>query len=65
MRVPPKAIRDRLESEEDALGFEYFLADRLRMTVGQVRRMPSVEFQTWLVWHAIRAQRKQLQMEGG
>lgn len=62
--MPPKAIREQLESEEDALGFEFFLADRLHMTVGQVRRMPSLEFQTWVIWHAIRAQRKQMQQEG-
>jgi hypothetical protein len=33
------------------------------MTVGQVRRMPNVEFETWRVYHAILAQRAELKAE--
>lgn len=60
MRVPTKAIREQLETTD--LGFEYSLADRLKMTVGQLRRMSSAEYETWRVFHAIRAQRDELEM---
>jgi hypothetical protein len=60
--VPPKAIRERLETTE--LGFEYRLADRLKMTVGRMRReMSSMEFQTWAVYHGIRDQHAELARE--
>jgi hypothetical protein len=35
------------------------------MTVGQLRRMPSAEFETWRVYHAIRAQNIELAREQG
>lgn len=38
------------------VGFEYWLADRLKMTVSQLRQMPNLEFETWKVFHAMRAQ---------
>lgn len=60
-REPTKAIRDLLETTD--LGFEYQLADRLKMTVGQLRQwMPQAEFETWRVFHAIRAQQIELEM---
>lgn len=59
--MPTKAIREALETTD--LGFEYWLADRLKMTVGQLRRMPSKEFETWRVYHAIRAQQIELARE--
>jgi hypothetical protein len=61
VRAPPKAIRERLESSE--LGFECYLADRLKVTLGELRRMPSEEFETWRVYHAIRAQQMELARE--
>lgn len=56
--MPAKAIRERLETTD--LGFEYSLADRLKMTVGQLREMPNAEFETWKVFHAIQAQQREL-----
>lgn len=56
--MPTKAIRERLETTD--LGFEYSLADRLKMTVGQLRQMPNAEFETWKVFHAMRAQQIEL-----
>jgi hypothetical protein len=61
--VPTKAIRERLETTD--LGFEYQLADRLKMTVGQLRRMPNAEFEAWKVFHAIRAQQMELERAKG
>lgn len=66
MRAPTKAIRERLETTDE--GFEYQLADRLKIgTVAELRRrMPSAEFEAWKVFHAIRAQQKELaQAQGG
>lgn len=63
MREPTKAIRERLETTD--LGFEYSLADRLKMTVGQLRRMPNAEYETWKVYHAIRAQEREMAMATG
>lgn len=46
--------------------FEYVLAERLRMTVGRMRReMSSLEFQTWAVYLGIRAQEMELARESG
>lgn len=58
--MPTKAIRERLETTD--LGFEYQLADRLKIgTVGEMRRrMSNAEFETWKVFHAIRAQQIEL-----
>jgi hypothetical protein len=65
VRVPTKAIRERLETTDE--GFEYQLADRLKIgTVGELRRrMSSVEFEAWKVFHAIRAQQKELEQAKG
>jgi allophanate hydrolase subunit 2 len=64
--VPTKAIRELLETTD--LGFEYQLADRLKIgTVGELRRrMSSAEFETWKVFHAMRNQQIELaQAKGG
>lgn len=57
-------IRERLESDESDLGFEYFLAEKLGMTVARMRReMSSAEFAHWAVWYGIKAQRRQMEIE--
>ena len=56
--MPTKATRDLIEGTE--LGFEFWLADRLKMTLGQLRQMPNAEFEGWRVFHAIRAQQIEL-----
>ncbi|GIE46207.1 hypothetical protein [Actinoplanes lobatus] len=56
-------IREQLESDESDLGFEYFLAEKLRMTVARMRReMSEQEFATWAIWYGIKAQRRELAM---
>lgn len=59
--MPTKAIREQLETTD--LGFEYQLADWLKIgTVGELRRrMPNAEFETWKVFHAMRAQQIELE----
>jgi hypothetical protein len=43
------------------LEFEYFLADRLKMTVGEMReRMSNDELVRWSVFHGRKAQREEL-----
>lgn len=51
-----------LEFEADSeLEMEFFLADRLGMTVARLRaEMDHDEFVRWSVYHARRAQRKEL-----
>lgn len=45
---------------------EFFLADRLKMTVGELRRrMSQEEFQAWYVWHGRRNQARELAAKGG
>lgn len=56
----PKAAYLEFESDE-ALEFEYYLADRLKTTVRQLREeMPAAEFMGWQVYHGRRAQRDEL-----
>lgn len=44
--------------EETDLEFEFYLADRLKMTVARLRReMPAQEFMQWNVYHGRRVQR--------
>lgn len=46
--------------ETTDLGFEYFLAERLRMTVAAVREMSSWEYEGWKVHYGRKAQQEQL-----
>jgi hypothetical protein len=39
------------------------LADRLKKTISEIRQMPNIEFETWRVFHAIRAQHAELARE--
>jgi hypothetical protein len=58
--VPRKAAYLEFEADE-ALEFEYYLADRLKMTVRRLREeMPAAEFMGWQVYHGRRAQRAEL-----
>lgn len=46
------------------LEFEFFLAEKLRMTVGEMRRkMSHAEFVHWGVYFGRKAQRQQMEME--
>jgi len=43
------------------LEFEFYLADRLKMTVGGMRKgMSESEFQHWSIYHQRKAQRQDL-----
>lgn len=59
--MPTKAAYQLFETS-DELEFEYYLADRLKMTVGELRdRMSQDEFVRWSVYHGRRAQREELE----
>lgn len=47
--------------ETTDLEFEFFLAEKLSKTVGEVREMPSEEFQQWAIYYARKAQKRQLE----
>lgn len=58
--MPEKAARKRLEADSGEL-FDYQLADRLHMTVADVRRMSHEE---WVTWNAyIRREQQYQEME--
>lgn len=55
--MPTKAL-----AGEPGVEFDYFLADRLRMTVGDLRsRMSNVEYVHWQMYHSRRAQELELE----
>lgn len=57
-------IRERIEADDSDLGFEFFLAERLHMTVARMRQeMSSAEYAHWAVWYGIKAQRAELQAQ--
>lgn len=47
------------ESEVDV--FQFFLADRLGLTLRQVEAMPSAEYVGWVSYHKVRNQQAELQ----
>lgn len=56
----PKAAYLAMESSPD-LEFEFYVADRLGMTVAQLRaEMSNEEFVAWGVYHGRKAQRAEL-----
>ncbi|NIJ10627.1 hypothetical protein FHU38_000971 [Saccharomonospora amisosensis] len=58
--MPPKATYKKFESEP-GLEFEFYLADRLGMTVARLRaEMPHHELVAWHVYHGRKAQRREL-----
>jgi hypothetical protein len=64
--VPTKVAYKRLETDP-SLEFEHFLAQKLGMTVADMRqRMSGEEFTSWAMYYARLAQRSQLEsMKGG
>jgi hypothetical protein len=58
-RAPGKAAYLALENDPD-LEFEHYLAEKLSMTVAEVREMDNAEFVRWTRFYARRAQAKQL-----
>lgn len=53
--------RTKAFEADGALDFEFYLADRLKLTVAQLRHtMSADEFMRWGVWHGRRAQVQQL-----
>lgn len=57
IRRRPKAFLER----ESPARFEFFLAERLHMTVGELReRMSAAEFLQWGIYYGIRAQEIQI-----
>lgn len=65
MREPTKAAYKDFAADPDA-EFEFFLADRLRMLVDELReRMPNDEYVRWHAYHARRAQARELAAKTG
>lgn len=52
----------KLETEPDFF-FDFFLAEKLRLTLSEVRDMPAEEWSQWAIYFAKKAQ--QQQMNGG
>ena len=51
-------------SGEGDLRFEFFLADRLRMPVWEMReRVPNAEYVQWVAYHSLLAQEQELAMK--
>jgi allophanate hydrolase subunit 2 len=58
--MPPKAVY--LEMETTDLEFEFYLADRLSMTVARLRlEMPAAEYIAWSVYYGRKAQRMEIE----
>jgi len=47
---------------DPTLEFEFFLAQKLSMTVATLRQMPAAEFLGWQMYYARKAQRDELEM---
>ena len=63
--MPRKAAYKRFDADPE-LEFEFYLADRLHMTVERMRReMSQDEFMRWAVFHGRKAQRRELAMKTG
>lgn len=59
--MPTKAAYLEFEENPD-LEFEFYLADRMGCTVGELReRMPAAEYVGWCVFHSRKAQRQELE----
>lgn len=59
-RVPTKALWLRFETDPE-FHFDFFLAEKLGCTVGEMRRRVSAEeWRAWAVYYARRAQRREL-----
>ncbi len=59
--MPPKAFLAGDGGEGTELRFEFYLADRLRMTVAELRdRMGAHEFLQWTRYHAVLQQEREL-----
>jgi hypothetical protein len=59
VRAPGKATWLRLETEPD-FHFDFFLAERLRLSLDEVRRMPAQEWMEWGVYFGRKAQQQEL-----
>lgn len=60
----PTRRRTKALASDDALEFEFYIADRLGMTVERMRReMTEAEFLHWTMYHARKAQRAELEQK--
>lgn len=56
--MPPKAAKTQL-AEDDTEYFDFWLADRLHMTVAEMhRRVSHAEYVRWAEFHPLRLQRE-------
>jgi hypothetical protein len=64
MMVPPKVAYAQFEND-DELEFEFYLAQKLGMTVEAMRdNMSNAEFVRWGIYYARKAQRQEIAMKG-
>lgn len=57
----PGKVAYHLFEDDPGVDFDFFLADRLRMTVAELRaRVDAHEWRQWLTWHGRRAQQQEL-----
>lgn len=62
--MPGKAAYLRFEDDSDA-EFEFFLAEHLRKTVGEIRTMPHREYVAWQAYLSRKAQKLELEAKSG
>ena len=48
---------------DQQLWFDFWLADRLKKTVGEIREMPHDEYVKWTMFHGMRVQQEQLELK--
>lgn len=63
MREPGKATWIRLETD-GAYHFDFYLAEKLSMTLMQVRNLPAREWMEWSIYFGRKAQQRELAMGG-
>lgn len=64
--MPTKAAYRAFENKDDDLEFEFYLAQKLGMTVTRMRaEMTNLEYVHWGIFYARKAQRQELAMKKG
>jgi hypothetical protein len=61
VREPTKATWIRLETDA-AFHFDFFLAEKLHLSLAQVRGLPAREWMEWSIYFGRKAQQRELAM---
>lgn len=59
-RAPRKAIYQAIEDGE-SIAFDFYLALKLKKTIGELHQMSNAEYEGWLVWFARESQLMQME----